>query len=53
MASFAPLAISTNPKPRSRPVSRSVISLTDSTAPYALNRSRMFSSVALNGRLPT
>jgi hypothetical protein len=35
IASFPPLVISTNPKPRSRPVSRSVIRLTFSTVPYA------------------
>src|SRR5688572_22436332 len=33
IASFPPLAISTNPKPRSRPVSRSEIRLTRSTVP--------------------
>src|SRR5580704_7314913 len=38
--------ISTNAKPRDRPVSRSVIRLTRSTVPYASNSERMVSSVA-------
>src|SRR5947207_9130229 len=45
--------ISTNPKPRGRPVSRSVMMLTDSTVPCAANSSRISASVAENGRLPT
>src|SRR5579864_3678271 len=45
--------ISTKPKPRGRPVSRSVISETFSTIPCLENNSRTESSVALKGRLPT
>ena len=40
-----PLAISTKPKPRGRPVSRSVMRFTDSTLPYELNSSRTSSAV--------
>src|SRR5262245_42244810 len=46
-------AISTKPKPRRRPVSRSVIRLTRSTTPYGANRSRTSCSVTVNARFPT
>src|SRR6202044_1300264 len=45
--------ISTNPNPRGRPVSRSVMSASDSTVPCAANSARIASSVAEKGRLPT
>src|SRR5438105_9457167 len=45
--------ISTKPKPRGRPVSRSTISVTFSTVPCLANRARTASSVAVNGRFPT
>src|SRR6185369_13612262 len=45
--------ISTKPNPRGRPVSRSVMRLTDSTVPCCENRSRTSLSLAENGRLPT
>lgn len=45
--------ISTNPKPRARPVSRSVINATESTVPCLENKARTESSVAEKGRLPT
>lgn len=45
--------ISTNPKPRGRPVSRSLINETFSTAPCLANSSRTISSVAVKGRFPT
>src|SRR6185437_4089949 len=45
--------ISTNPNPRGRPVSRSVMSANDSTVPCAANNARTASSVAEKGRLPT
>src|SRR5580693_7268157 len=45
--------ISTNAKPRDRPVSRSVIKLTRSTAPYASKAERMDSSVAPKSKFPT
>src|SRR3984885_8261397 len=45
--------ISTNAKPRERPVSRSVIKLTRSTAPYASKAERMDSSVAPKSKFPT
>src|SRR5581483_725849 len=47
------LDISTKPKPRGRPVSRSVMRETFSTVPCVANKARTLSSVALNGRLPT
>src|SRR5215469_3464987 len=47
------LDISTKPKPRGRPVSRSVIRETFSTVPCFENRARTASSVAEKGRLPT
>ena len=54
MAAWASLPdISTNPKPRGLPVSRSLISFTESTLPWRSNNARTSSSVALNGRLPT
>ena len=45
--------ISTNAKPRGRPVSRSVISETFSTVPCAEKSERTASSVAEKGRFPT
>src|SRR6266404_5655653 len=45
--------ISTKPKPRERPVSRSVRMLTRSTWPYASNNWRNSSSEVLKLRLPT
>src|SRR5580704_10682364 len=45
--------ISTKPKPRGRPVSRSVIKETFSTVPCFENRAVTASSVAVKGRLPT
>src|SRR5215469_13046464 len=45
--------ISTKPKPRERPVSRSVKMLTRSTCPYASNIWRNSSSPVLKSRLPT
>src|SRR5579863_4362704 len=45
--------ISTKPKPRGRPVSRSVISETFSTVPCWENNVRTASSVAVKGRFPT
>ena len=55
IASSAALAssISTKPKPRERPVSRSVITFTDSTLPWLSNRVRSSSSVVENERFPT
>src|SRR5438105_8741256 len=47
------LLISTNAKPRERPVSRSVTRLTFSTAPCASKTPRSSASVVLGGRLPT
>src|SRR5579862_1793916 len=47
------LAISTNPKPRERPVSRSVMMLTRSTCPYDSNICRSSSSLVLKLRFPT
>src|SRR5690348_16585171 len=47
------LDISTKPKPRGRPVSRSVIRDTFSTVPCLENKARTPSSVAVKGRLPT
>src|SRR5579862_4269920 len=47
------LVISTKPKPRERPVSRSFNTLTRSTAPYSSNSDRIDSSVAPKSRLPT
>ena len=49
----SPLVISTNAKPRDRPVSRSVTMLTRSTAPYSSNHERTEASVARKSRLPT
>src|SRR5437763_2523232 len=46
-------AISTNPKPRERPVSRSVTTLADSTAPHAANASRRRSLEVEKERPPT
>jgi hypothetical protein len=46
-------AISTNPKPRDRPVSRSVKMLTRSTWPYASKARRNSSSLVLKSRFPT
>src|SRR5579864_1506616 len=45
--------ISTNPKPRERPVSRSFTRVTFSTAPWGSNTLRSSASVVLWGRLPT
>lgn len=54
MALVAPSSsMETKPKPRGRPVSRSAIRRTDSTVPWAANKSRTWSSVALQGKLPT
>src|SRR5947207_727711 len=53
MAASAPSFISTNPKPRLRPVSRSMTTCDDFTLPYCANRSRRSSLVVPKGRLPT
>src|ERR1019366_4181144 len=45
--------ISTNAKPRERPVSRSVTRLTRSTCPYGSKSERMEDSVAAKSKLPT
>src|SRR5207249_3011518 len=45
--------ISTKPKPRGRPVSRSLIRASLSTVPCGENRARTVSSVAVKGRFPT
>jgi hypothetical protein len=45
--------ISTNPNPRDRPVSRSVITAAESTAPYRANASRRRSVDVENERPPT
>src|SRR5436190_3090540 len=45
--------ISTKPKPRGWPVSRSLISATFSTVPCSANNARTVSSVAEKGRFPT
>lgn len=47
------LDISTKPKPRDRPVSRSMITCAESTLPKREKASRMLSSVVVNGRFPT
>src|SRR2546428_827049 len=47
------VAISTNPKPRDRPVSRSVTTLADSTVPIWAKVSRRRSLEVENERLPT
>src|SRR5689334_10983099 len=47
------LDISTKPKPRGCPVSRSVIKESFSTVPCGAKRLRTDSSVAVKGRLPT
>src|SRR5262249_6723136 len=46
-------SISTNPNPRGRPVSRSMTSVADDTAPCFSNVSRSSASVVLNDRFPT
>src|SRR3979490_1159657 len=46
-------AISTKPKPRGLPVSRSVIKDSFSTVPCGANNARTESSVAVKGRFPT
>src|SRR5262252_1570895 len=46
-------AISTKPKPRGRPVSRSVMMLIRSTTPYGANRSRRSCSVTEKAIFPT
>src|SRR5262249_19172278 len=48
-----PELISTNPKPRGRPVNLSVITLADSTVPCAANISCSWPSVTEYGRPPT
>src|SRR5215470_5112083 len=53
MASSAPLDISTNPNPRLRPVSRSVMTWVLVTVPYCPNSCCRSCSVVLNGRFPT
>src|SRR3972149_2782860 len=53
MAASAPSSISTNPKPRDRPVSRSEITCARATVPYGENTSRRSSAVVLKGRFPT
>jgi hypothetical protein len=47
------LVIVTNPKPRERPVSRSVMIRASITSPWAENSSVSWASVARQGRLPT
>jgi hypothetical protein len=46
-------SISTNAKPRARPVSRSVMMFTDAISPWASNRLLSSASVAEKGRFPT
>src|SRR5262249_53919082 len=53
LSASASFGISTNANPRDLPVSRSVMILTRSTAPYASNNWRTESSVAPKLRLPT
>src|SRR5262245_57450424 len=53
MASSAPSLISTNPNPRLRPVSRSVMTCALVTVPYWPNSSRRSSEVVVKARLPT
>jgi hypothetical protein len=47
------VSISTNPKPRERPVSRSTITWALRTGPKPWKSSRRSTSLKLNGRLPT
>ena len=47
------LAISTKPKPRERPVSRSITMEADATCPWASKAARREFSSVLNERLPT
>jgi hypothetical protein len=51
--SASALGMSTKPKPRGLPVSRSLISFTDSTVPCCSNMPRTSSSVAVKGKFPT
>src|SRR5262249_19033992 len=53
IASSAPSAISTKPKPRDRPVSRSMMTCARVTVPYWENASWRSSEVVPKGRLPT
>src|SRR5262245_65325798 len=53
IAASAPSLISTNPKPRDRPVSRSLMICVPTTVPCLENSTRRSSSVVPNGRLPT
>src|SRR5262245_47429913 len=53
MAASAPSLISTNPNPRDRPVSRSVITWARVTVPCCANSCSRSSDVVLNGRFPT
>lgn len=52
-ASSPPSAISTKPKPRDRPVSRSITTEADCTLPNWLNAVRRSSEVVLNDKFPT
>src|SRR5690606_2933937 len=47
------VSISTNPKPRDRPVSRSEITSAERTVPYSPNSVRSLSEVIDHGKLPT
>jgi hypothetical protein len=52
--SASPLSgISTNPKPRERPVARSVTTVTPSTLPKGSKSDRSSASVTLKEKLPT
>src|SRR3954453_6954931 len=53
MASSPPLDISTKPKPRERPVSRSVATWARVTVPYSPNQLSRSSEVVWKGRFPT
>ncbi len=47
------LGISTKPKPRERPVKRSVTTVARSTVPYSSNQERSCSLSTEKGRFPT
>src|SRR5690348_13016996 len=53
MAASPPSLISTNPKPRERPVSRSVVTCARVTVPCWANNCSRSAAVVLKDRLPT
>jgi len=53
LSASSAVAISTNPKPRERPVSRSVITIAEFTGPNRANASRSPSLAVENERPPT